>query len=171
MFPPPGTGDYFLHFDPNVGDTSLFFDRLFVKSTAGGFLLGWEGTAGGGATVAYGTTVLNLNTTYDVVLAYNYFAATTTSATAALYVNPADPTVGNNTPYQTFTWSGTTADTNTIGEINLRQGTSGSASALTLDNLIVSESFADVVPTPEPSSVALAVVGGAACFFAWRRKR
>jgi hypothetical protein len=164
-------GDYFLHFDPTVGDASAFYDRLFVKATTGGYLLGWEGTAAGGGTVAYGTGVLTLGTSYDIVLAYNYSAATTTAATAAIYVNPTDPTIGNNTAYQTFAWTGTGADTNLISEVNLRQGTASSAPTLTLDNLVASESFGDVVPAPEPSTLALAAFGGLASLFVLRRKR
>jgi trimeric autotransporter adhesin len=165
------TGDYFLHFAPTVGETSIFENRLELKSTAGGYLLGWLGTAGGGGTVAYGTSVLSLNTSYQVVLAYNYFSATTTSATGAIYVNPTDPAVGNNTAYGTFAWSGTNPDIATIAEINLRQGSASAAPTLKVDNLVVSELFSDVVSVPEPSSAVLAAFGGLICLFSLHRRQ
>src|SRR5262245_3371090 len=34
-------GDYFLHFTPSVGNSTLFPDRLFVKSSGTGYVLGW----------------------------------------------------------------------------------------------------------------------------------
>jgi|SRR5665213_495003 len=165
------TGDYFMHFTPNAGNSSLFYDRLFVESTTGGYVLGLEGTAGGGAVVTYGTTVLSLNTSYNIVLAYNYFAATPSNSVDAVYINPTSSTVGNNTPYLTAAWSSANADTNQIAAINFRQGSSSLAPTLTVDNLVVSTLFSDIVPAPEPSTMALAALGAAAGFFAWRRRR
>ena len=165
------TGDYFLHFTPSAGNSSLFYDRLFVQSSGAGYVLGLEGTAGGGATVTYGTTVLNLNTSYNIVLAYNYSSTTPSNSVDAVYINPTDPTVGNNTAYLTAAWGSANADTNQIAAVNFRQGSSSAAPTLTVDNLVVSESFADVVATPEPSTLALAAMGGAAWLVAFRRRR
>ena len=164
------TGDYFLHFTPNAGNGSLFYDRAFVQSTSGGYLLGLQGTSGTGATVTYGTQVLSFGTSYNFVLAYNYFSATTNSAIDSIYINPTDPAVANNTAYLTAAWQGN-ADTNQIGAVNFRQGSAGSAPTLTVDNLVVSQTFGDTVPAPEPSTIALAAMGGAACLAAFRRRR
>jgi len=163
------TGDYFLHFTPNAGNSSLLYDRAFVKSTTGGYFLGLAGTSGG--TTTYGTTVLSLGTSYNMVLAYNYSATTPTNSTDAIYINPSSPTVGNNTPYLLAAWGTATIDTNQIAAVNFRQGSAGSAPTLTVDNLVVSQTFGDVVPAPEPSTIALAAMGGAACLVAFRRKR
>jgi trimeric autotransporter adhesin len=163
------TGDYFLHFTPNAGNSSLFYDRAFVQSTSGGYLLGLLGTSGAG-TVTYGTQVLSFGTSYNFVLAYNYFSATTNSAIDSIYINPTDPAVANNTAYLTAAWQGS-ADTNQIAAVNFRQGTASSAPTLTVDNLVVSQTFGDTVPAPEPSTIALAAMGGAACLVAFRRKR
>jgi len=165
------TGDYFMHFTPDAGNSSLFYDRLFVKSTTGGYLLGLEGTAGGGAVVNYGTTVLNLGTSYNVALAYNYSATTATNSVVSVYVNPTDPTFANDTAYLSTPWGSTNPDTNQIAAVNFRQGSASSAPTLTVDNLVVSQSFADVITVPEPSSLALAAVGGIAFLVSFRRKR
>jgi hypothetical protein len=166
------TGDYFMHFTPSAGNSSLFYSRVFVESTTGGYLLGVEGTAGGGAAVTYGTTVLSLNTSYNMVLAYNYSATTPSNSVDTIYINPTDPTVGNNTAYVSAPWGSANADTNLIAAVNFRQGSSTAAPTLTADNLVVSQTFSDVVVTaPEPSTLALAALGGGACLLAWRRNR
>jgi hypothetical protein len=166
------SGDYFLHFTPNPGNSSLFYSRLFIKSVTGGFELGWLGTSGGTGLPTYGTTVLSLGTPYQVVMAYNFSATTPTNSTGAVFVNPTDPNIGNNTAYLTANWlTTTTPDTNSIAAVNLRQGSAGSAAALTVDNLVVATSFSDVVTVPEPSTIALAGLGGLAGLAALRRKR
>ena len=162
-------GDYFMHFTPNAGNSSLFYDRVFVQTNSGGYLLGLLGTSGAG-TATYGTQVLSFGTSYNFVLAYNYFSATTNSAIDAIYINPTDPAVGNNTAYLTAAWQGS-ADTNQIAAVNFRQGSSTLAPTLTVDNLVVSQTFGDTVPAPEPSTIALAAMGGAACLAAFRRRR
>jgi hypothetical protein len=165
-------GDYFLHFTPNAGNSSLFYSRLFIKSVTGGFELGWLGTSGGTGLPTYGTTVLSLSTTYQVVMAYNFSATTPTNSTGAVYVNPTDPIVGNNTAYLTANWLTTaTPDTNSIAAVNFRQGSAANAATLTVDNLVVATAFSDVVPVPEPSTLVLAGLGGLACLGALRRKR
>jgi hypothetical protein len=150
-------GDYFLHYSTTVGNTSIFPDRLFVKSDgAGGYLLGWSGSSSG---VTYGTTPLTLGTPYRVVVAYNAVAGTAND-TAAIYVNPTDlVNVVGNTAYNTWAWTGgTEVSPNVIAEINFRQGTATSAPTLTVDDLDVSQTFSDAAvwtPIPEPSSLSL----------------
>ncbi|HZI31611.1 MAG TPA: hypothetical protein VFF11_04675 [Candidatus Binatia bacterium] len=165
------TGDYFMHFTPSVGNQSLFYDRLFIQSTTGGFLLGLEGTSGGGASVSYGSTVLSLNTSYNIVLAYNYSDTTPSNSVVAVFVNPADPLVANNSAYLSVGWGSSNPDTNQIAAVNFRQGSSSSSPTLTVDNLVVSQMFADVVPAPEPSTFVLASLGGLSCWFMLRKKR
>jgi hypothetical protein len=163
-------GDYFLHFTPDAGDSSLFYGRVFAKSTTGGYLIGVEGTAGGGAAVTYGTQVLTLGTSYQFVLAYNFSATTPSNSVDTIYINPTDPVVvGNDTAYVTAAWGSANADTNTIAAVNFRQGSSSVAPTVIVDNLNVSETFADAVP--EPATLTLMAVGGAAALVAFRRRR
>ena len=175
-------GDYFLHFSPSAGNTFIFPSRLYVKSSGSGYELGWVETSG--ATVSYGSTVLNLNQNYRLVMAYHDIAGTLND-TGALYVEPIGTPFDNmnnesgNTPYVTKSWTVTTAENETMGTINLRQGTSSIAPTLTVDDMDVSVSaddsgFADVsqwTPIPEPASLSL--LGGFA-LLAWyncRRRR
>src|ERR1035438_7682380 len=102
------TGDYFLHYSTTVGNTSTFQDRLYVKSSGAGYLLGW---AGGSAGVAYGSTVLSFSTPYRVVMSYNAVAGLAND-TGAVYVNPTDLiNEGGNTAYFSGTWAGGTEAT------------------------------------------------------------
>ena len=166
------TGDYFLHWTPTVGNSSIFPERLFVKSSGAGFVFGYDGSSGG--TVNYSPTVLNFGTSYRVVLAYTGVNGTLND-TFALYVNPTDTSVeGNNTAYLTSGYVGTGAESTTVAGINLRQGSGSSAPSVILDNLTVATLFSDAAPAapvPEPSSVAIIVMGGFAGLVALRRKR
>jgi hypothetical protein len=165
------TGDYFLHWSNPVGTTSIFQERLYAKSVIGGFVFGYDGSSG---TPLYSASVLSLNTTYRIVLAYTAVVGATND-TLSLYVNPTDLSVqANNTPYYTSGYVSTSNETNIVAAINLRQGTAANAPSVILDNLTVGTLFSDaapVAPAPEPSTVALAAMGGAACLVAFRRKR
>ena len=149
-------GDYFFHFTPD-GGTSLFYSRVFIQSSDTGYLLGWLGTSGSGSTVTYGSTVLSFNQSYNIDVYYNYSAATPTSSTGAISVD--------GSSYLTSSWTSPNADTSAIQSVNFRQGSSGSAPTLTVDNLVVT-----ISTVPEPSTFALATLGGVACLFALRRK-
>ena len=167
------TGDYFLHWTPIVGSSTIFPERLFVKSSGAGFVFGYDASSGG--TVNYSPTVLSLNTSYRVVLAYTGVNGVLND-TFALYVNPTDTSVeGNNTAYLTSGYVvGNAAEATTVAGINLRQGGTTSAPSVILDNLTVATLFSDaapVAPVPEPSSVAIIVMGGFAGLVALRRKR
>ena len=163
------TGDYFLHWTPIVGSSTIFTERLFAKSSGAGFVFGYDASSGG--TVNYSSTVLNFNTSYRVVLAYTGVNGTLND-TFALYVDPIDTSVeGNNTAYLTSGYVGTGAESTTVAGINLRQGTAANAPSVILDNLTVATLFNEAAPVPEPSSVALFVMGGFAGLVALRRKR
>ncbi len=151
-------GDYFLHTTPTVGNSSLFFDRLFVKSSGAGFVLGYAGTSGG--TTTYGTTVLSLNTDYRIVLVYNAVAGPTND-TASLYVNPTDTSMeSDNSAYlSAVPWGSNTAEGDVVAGINLRQGSATAAAGVDVDNLEAGTSFGDVAAVPEPSSLAILGIG------------
>jgi hypothetical protein len=164
------TGDYFLHVGPGpAGNSFDFFQRIFVKSSGTGFVLGYAETSGG-ATQTYGTDVLSFGTDYRVVLAYHRVGGNLND-TAALYVNPSLTEV-DNLAYVTKVWNSTTAETNIVATVNLRQGTASSAATLLVDDLNVSPLFSEVAvftPVPEPSC---ALLGGFGLFtFAFLRRR
>lgn len=164
-----GTGDYFLHLTPAAGNSTAFFGRVYAQASGAGFVLGYLETSGTGSAVNYGTGVLNFGSNYRVAVAYD-FVAGTLNDTARLYVDPTDNVELNNTPYLSDTWTTVTAETNVFRTINFRQGGSSSSPTLTVDNLLVGTTFADVAQVPEPSVFALIGIGGLA-FFLQRRAR
>jgi hypothetical protein len=164
-------GDYFLHFAPEVGTSTLFFGRTFVRSSGAGFQLGYLETSGAGGAVAYGTTELSFATDYRVVLAYNRVAGTVND-TASLYVNPDDAgNESNNTPYLTDTWTSASAEPVAIATLNFRQGAAGNAATLTVDNLVGTDTFAEATVVPEPTTAGLVAVGAGLLAIRSRRRR
>ncbi len=158
------TGDYFLHFTPAAGNTSAFADRLYVKSTTGGYLLGWAGSNLG---AAYGAAVLTLGQTYHVVTAYNVSTGPVGgvgTATGAIYVDPTDPTIPNNTPYFSGLWAGG-IENDVIGTVNFRQGSGTAAATLAVDNLTLWTE-----PIPEPATLSLLGGFGLLAWFIRRRR-
>jgi hypothetical protein len=168
-------GDYFLHWSSPAGTTSIFTERFYAKSDgSGGFVFGYDGSSGG--TVNYSPTSLSLNTSYRVVLAYTAVAGAVND-TFALYVNPTDLSVqANNTPYMTSAYVGTGAEVSpqTVSAINFRQGSAANAPSVIIDNLTVATLFSDaapIAPVPEPTTIALAGLGGLAGLLAFRRRK
>jgi hypothetical protein len=167
-----GSGDYFLHLTTTVGSTSGFFDKIFAKSTTGGFVLGASDNS---STGTYGTGVLSFGTSYRIVLEEDYVAGDKND-TFELYVSPTDLTVpGNNAAYESFTWTSTASEPATLAGVNFRQG-GGSAVAPTVavDDLDVSGTFSDAstFTVPEPSTMALFGLGAAiAGLVSFRRRK
>ena len=140
-------GDYFFHLGSPAGSTSNFYQRLFAKSTTGGFLLGISATS---STGTYGTSLLSLNTAYDVVIAWNSITGSSND-TLNVYVNPTDPTLANNSAYISTSW--TVAEPSALDAANLRIGSAGSTPGVQVNTI-------NVAIVPEPSSGALLVLGG-----------
>ena len=146
-------GDYF--FSLLSGTSQL--QRLYAVTSGSGFTLGLQSSSGDA--ISYGADVLSLNTTYRIVLAWNFIAGADND-TFSLYVAPTDVTTeANNTPYMTYTWNaaGANEPSNLTGAI-LRQGSSGPT--VNFDNLLIDSSFASVA-VPEPSTYAMIGLGAA----------
>jgi hypothetical protein len=148
------TGDYFIHLDD--GTSTDFFDRVFVKSSGAGFVMAVGTSSGTPATGAYGTTVLNLNTTYHMVAEYDIVSGAAND-TAALYINPTDPIYGGTNLYVAGVTQG--VDAASIQGVNLRQGSTGPN--VIVDNIAVAQA-------PEPASLSL--IGLASLGLIRRRK-
>lgn len=133
------TGDYFLHFTESVGSFN-FRGRVYAKRDASNNVAFGLGKSSEAAT--YTGFSYAMNTTYLVVLKYKWMIGA--SDTAALFVNP---TVGVAEPAATIAL-GPSGDINTIGAINLRQGTASNAPRMTLDGLRVGSTWDEVTGIP-----------------------
>ncbi len=137
-------GDYFSHLSSPLATTSLFFQRVFARSSDTGFQLGLVDTSGTGSTITYGTTILTLNTDHDVDVTWN-FVPGTSNDTFSMIVDGA--------PYLLHTWTSVLAEPATLEAANLRQGSASNAPTLQFDNYVVTEVI------PEPTSLAAIGLG------------
>ena len=154
---PAGTGGYFAHFR----DTGNGFRARLFATTVGAAPGSFRLAINNGSTPISATfgTDLSLGSSYQAVVRYDLGTVSTT-----LWLNPlleTDPSV-------------TASDVVTgisVSTVSLRQSTaSGNGmGTLTVDNVRVATSFAEVVP--EPSSLIVFGLGGLLGLFALRRKR
>jgi len=150
-------GDYLLHLGSSAGGTE-FLGRISAKLTATGastFQLGIQSLSGAGSAFTYGTTNLDLNTFYDVVMKWD-FVAGALNDTFSVYVNPSSNVLANLTPYVSAGWLTSVAEPAALATVNLRQGSNTTA---LVSSLSVGDSLTDVGVIPEPSSSVLMVLG------------
>jgi hypothetical protein len=142
------TGDYFQHLGD--GTTTAFYQRLFAKSTTGGYLLGLVDTSGTGSTVTYGTGVLAFGTSYHVDINWTPVAGSNND-TFTLAVD--------TIPYLTHAWTSTSiAEPPLLKSAHVRQGSAANSATVQLDNYTVD------APTvvPEPATIVLLSIVGIA---------
>jgi hypothetical protein len=131
------TGDYFFALLPSA-DASNYAGRTYIKSSGAGFVMGISKY---NDAATYGTTVLNFNQTYLVVVKYTFLPVTTTDDQVALYVfDSGIPATEPAVPYAGPTVS-TLADRVSIGRVAVRQGNASNAATLTFDAIRVATAW------------------------------
>ena len=157
------TGDYFLHTSGSPTSSS-FQSRVYVRSEGTGFVFGTAVTSN---PPTYGTEVLNLNETYRVVVRYTVNEGASNDA-VSLFAFPlsALPASEPAIAYATNVQSGS-GDASGLGSVNLRQGATASGPILTVDNILVTDDFNQVVPEP----AALSLLGLSSLLLGRRRAR
>jgi hypothetical protein len=134
------TGDYFIALSASSAQTN-YFSRLHIKSSGAGFLLGiskLNEVAGGSK---YGTSVFNLNTTYLVVVKYEFLTGATTNDQISVFAFASSlPTTEPGTQ-EISTYTNALADAADFGFVTLRQGSSSSAPYLVIDGIRVGTSW------------------------------
>lgn len=135
--------------------------RLYARSITGSpgdFNLG---ISKNGGAISYDSPVETVGSTIFVVGSYTFNTVTSSDDVVSLWVNPSSSTFGAATAPTPDVTDATGADI-TLGEIQafeLRDGVSGVPSG-DADDLRIATDWADVTPpAPEPSVIALTVVG------------
>ena len=155
-----------------TGDNASGFanERLFASASGSGYVLSAKVTGQAGAPFATGTTVLDFDTVYNIIVRANMNAGAGND-TMQVYVNPTQSDVNLETPYLTAA-IGTGTDPTGIGSLVLSQFGNAStlAAGVTIDSIVMADSFAEAAMVPEPSSLLLAGAAGLALLY-WRRRR
>lgn len=164
----PVTGDsdgsYFAHFKSSTANE--FYARIGSSTNGaadGSFRLAIANESWNVANTVEFAQDLFLNTTYTVVVRLDLATDQST-----LWINPVDENSTSVTATDLISYAGT------LNAYALRQGTSGTGAPgeVTLDDLIVGQSFADVTTAvPEPSTYAFIGLGLTAFWFMTRRRR
>ncbi len=144
-------GDYFTHLSD--GGTTNFWQRVFVRSSGGGFQIGINPNSTTATT--YGTNIFALNTVHSVQATWDFLAGATNDLITV--------SVNGVSEVSSSTWT-TNPEPLSITHANIRQGTAANAPQLVLDNL-------SVTAVPEPSSIALVSLMGCAGLVIANRRR
>ncbi|MCX6305858.1 MAG: T9SS type A sorting domain-containing protein [Bacteroidetes bacterium] len=138
------TGDYFIHFAESPITGNVFKGRVFIKKDAATSSIAF-GISKSSTTVAYTGYTYALNTTYLIVLKYQFVAGTTTDDNVSIYINPSIGAPEPGSPTISYI-DNTQTDALNIGLIALRQGSATSAAALQVDGIRIGLTWPDVVP-------------------------
>lgn len=156
--------DYFLHVSDPAGTQSRFFGRVYAKSSGTGFVFGLRANNG---SIGWGSQVLNFNTDYQVVVAWDFVAGLDNDA-FALFVDPSSTERSALSAYATAAFDGALDEPSSqVAAINLRQGANGSPTVL-VSTLAAGGTLADAGVIPSPGAIALL---GAAGLVGVRRRK
>lgn len=172
-----GPGDYFFHLTQPPYTSTTFRGRVWIKKdpTGTNFAFGLSKASTSAATITYTPYNYSLNTTYLVVLKYEFIAGAAND-NVTLFVSP---TLGATEPSPTLTYIDVTqTDASSLGFVALRQGTAANAPTLQIDGIRIGQTWADVtalaVMVPTLSEWGLIILGlallGAGTFFIMRPK-
>lgn len=146
--------EYFAHFGTG---SSTFNSRMDLQAPGAGgdFTVGIGHSSTADAAWA---TDLSFSTTYKAVIGFNR-----DTGIASLWINPVD------IASTSITSTGTSSVN--VDAFYFRQSSSSMNETITIDNLVVGTTFADVVPVPEPGTIAFIFGAIAFGFVAWRRRK
>jgi hypothetical protein len=168
-------GDYFIHFT-QTGSSTIFKGRVFIKKDPSSSNFAFGISKSSTSTIAYTGYTYSLNTTYLVVLKYQFNSGTTQDDDVSLYINPPLNAPEPGTPTISYI-DNTQGDATSLGIIGLRQGTASNSATLWADGIRIGQTWADIVgiaPVPTLSQWGLIFLGlallGAGTLFIVRMK-
>jgi plastocyanin len=139
------TGDYFLGYLPSTNTTN-YTGRVYAKDTLGMLSFGLSRTTAAAGGIFYTLPIYQYNTTYLLVLKYEFKTGSTTDDEVSLYVfteplvPPTEPAIPNIGPL-----TGTATDLPNVGRVALRQGTTALAPNLKVDGIKTASDWNEIV--------------------------
>jgi len=130
-----GNDDYFFHFK---NDGTGFYGRVFTKASNGKAIFGIQSTSTAGFVKAYGTKEYELNTTYLLVLKYDF-----SNGSSTVYVLDAVTETEPTTPEAVST---ATAIAPFLLSVSLRQGSN--IPTVTVDGIRVAKAWGYIMANP-----------------------
>lgn len=146
-----------------TGDNASGFanERIYTSASGAGFVFSAKVTGQFAAPYATGSTVLSYNTDYNVIVRADMVAGPGND-TVSIYINPTNADVNLEVPYVTAVVGGGT-DPSGIGSFVLSQFGNATVleSAVTINSVVMADTFGEAAMIPEPSSFLLAGMAGA----------
>ncbi len=148
------TGDYFIALSAASAQTN-YYDRIHLKSSGAGYLIGVSKSneVSGGA--VYGTTELTFDQTYLIVTKYVFNPDSANDDAISIFVLTSDiPAIEPSNPEIDSYVNTTKTDISDISTVTLRQGNSSNAASLVIDGIRIGTTWNDVVPVELTSFTA-----------------
>ncbi|MFN7015344.1 MAG: hypothetical protein ACK4ON_13845, partial [Bacteroidia bacterium] len=144
------SGDYFLHFGPE-NTTTTFLGKVFAKRDSLSGNLAFGVAKRNNSDVVYTSPVFSFNTTYLLVVKYEFVDGGTTNDTVRLWIKPI---LDGNEPSPDLSVGDAGTDAVSLAMIALRQGSIASSPKLYLDGIRISDSW---IPTSSQTTFQLTV--------------
>ena len=141
-----------------TGQPSIVGARLYARLDGSGYDLGIDKDDSTTSNVVWEPNPYSINTTYFIVAAYTFSGSpAATNDTVSLWVNPPTNTFGGTAPAPDVTTSiggnmGSTSPTDVIASFLLREASALEPAGMTVDDVSVGATWADVTPTGNVSS-------------------
>ena len=142
--------------------SSIFGASIWMRLSGAGFNIGINPRTTAANTV-WGSTVFNVGDTIFLVGRYDIVSGAANDS-VSLWLNPDSSTFAGSAPSPTLTAVNTGTDLANVNRIFLRQDSTGATpGGLTIDEMRVADSWADVTPVPEPTTWAGLIFGAIFC--------
>jgi len=143
-------GDYFFHFGPE-NTTTVFLGKVWVKRDSVSGNLAFGIAKRNNSDAIYTSPIYSINTTYLIVVKYEFYDGGTTNDSVKLWINPI---LDGNEPLPDLIVGDAGTDATSLAMFALRQGSTSSSPKLFIDGIRVANTW---IPLSSQTTFQLSV--------------